>query len=694
MKICFVSWEFAPTTWGGTGVLISHLVRLLTARGDEVVLVLDVPPKFIDQFEAQDRFLFPRPELIKAYQVNQLCEDIPFSREQFGTASEWIAYKFHWAAKKAAEIESPDLVEFFDYCGVGYYAISEKISQSAYASTRLGIRLHNSIEAMDQFEPVKYDGERDVLYALEHQSLRLAEYTLYPSSAYFHDAYKKIYLENWCGEPVESPPPMAETRLITDTSPDANKILFVGRLFGFKGVDRFIDAAALLLADNPSQPDLQFTLAGYDSKNAPDGSATYAEYLRKRIPPDQQERFEFVGQISQEELQRLLPDVLFAVFPNLFESFGYAIHEMYDAGIPILLNDLPAYKPYFKDGENALIFDGSTRDLAQKMKMLLEDPALRRKLKKPYPVVNNSLGAFYNGLANASSPESGKTRRERDLLVVVIDDGGSPEMLHRTMESLAGHPAGVMVLQAEAGAAPGARVPFLGSTFTPITDTGSLLPPNEVKTKDLLLILKAGDRVDPEYIRSALEILSTQDEISFVGCWKFFGEEENQELDNAPWDARLEALPYDARSSLNRMMMRTPPGMLLADLFDPRMLQLGEIGYLWKIDEEMGPGVIIPKPLLHIPIADASKPHPATVSYLILQPYSHRRFSRIARHLLARLDTEQKRMEQEFEERLSPYKLAELDLQLLLKNLSRAPLGNLLRLNENFRKLFARYLGQ
>ena len=175
-------------------------------------------------------------------------------------------------------------------------------------------------------------------------------------------------------------------------------------MVGLKGVDRFIDAAILYLNDLEN-PRREFHLVGYDFYLPPIHTGSYKDYLTKQDSTSFQYQ-KFIHFHWSAHLGRIRenpsPNVLFAVIPSYYESFCYAAHELYEAKIPLLLSPIPGFIDYFQNRINAVIFDGSTSDLAVQMKRLSTDPALREKIERPFPVATSPLGYFYAKIPHES----------------------------------------------------------------------------------------------------------------------------------------------------------------------------------------------------------------------------------------------------------------------------------------------------
>jgi glycosyltransferase involved in cell wall biosynthesis len=633
-KVCFVSFEIHPVTVGGCGVLLYNSAHVLLEQGHQVILLLDMPKDRFDKFSPD---IYPNSHNCKAYHLEELCIDLPYLQEDFLSFHIWRSYRFHWAVQKMVDLEQPDVVEFFDYNGVAHYALSAKITQAAYKDTHLAVRLHNSDQLMNlhqPFSPLTHDYY--LLYALEHSALRFAETVLFPSQAYLNEAYKPYY-EPWLGRLVHSKPAVVHYPQLHDSQKERDVVLFYGRLFGFKGVDLFVDAAVNILSEG-NYRDLCFVLAGYDSHTAPDGSDTYRDYLLKRVPGRYRSQFDFVGQLSWKQLEDLLPKVWCAVFPGYFESFCYAAHELYAAGIPVIVNDIPSFRDYFKHGQNALVFDGTVRDLTQQIKTLWQDKELRERIRRPYSVSNNPLGSFYEGPFNPTWIKlDNRPNEPLSALICILDEGKYP--LGNTIQSLKTQNVPnmrVVILKTlpnqtdtESGA-----IWFLGDLYTAVDLSGKQIRTMNLHTEDTFLILRAGDVVLKDYLAICLSALARQPELSFVGCWKHIHNNGGVKLDTFPIDAALELIPFYHLLLLNRVVMRTEPGRLLVDLFDPRLMHMGEVGYLWNLEAIQGPGVLIPECLIECYEDDFTTQNANLLSYLVLKDSYKERKTRLANYLL------------------------------------------------------------
>lgn len=147
--------------------------------------------------------------------------------------------------------------------------------------------------------------------------------------------------------------------------PDAGYGLFLGRLSGEKGVETLLRA----LRDVP-----------YPTKIV--GGGPLRAELEARRDEWGMRHVEFTGQLPWSECQELLSRASFLVVPSIcYENFPMVIAEAYGFGRPVLASRLGALPELVHHGRTGLLFEaGDAGDLADKLRRLGQDPALRRAL--------------------------------------------------------------------------------------------------------------------------------------------------------------------------------------------------------------------------------------------------------------------------------------------------------------------------
>lgn len=598
-SICFVTYEIYPTTWGGCGVLLHHAAELLLQRGDKVTFLLDLAgPEEFQRFSRVDRLVFTNAHNCRAFDVHALAVDMPYTPANVPCTAQFRSLRFAAALRKLLQTEHFDYVEFFDYGGVAYHALVDRLYGQTNGGPVLGIRLHNSMELIDHHGASRLaDLERYRLYGLEHGALDLAEVVLTPTQHYCEAHCQDLYRLTPQRVVVSQSPKLGFPRVTRRPRADGEfNIVYVGRMFHFKGVDQLVHAAILLFRRRPELR-CRVEVIGPDSAESPFG-ASQIESFRAMIPPDLRERFVFPGHLAHEQMAARLNDALFGVFANRFESFCYALHEVYDAGVPVIVNQIPGFVDFFRNEQNALVFDGTTEALVAAMERMIDDGELRERLCRPYAIADQPLGEFYahpQALSPVITQVPGETKLQT-LCVVLCPDGLAAAQA--TLASVARQTRAVAGVVALVPATPGAEeiLWWLGQAWHVRDPNGQPLAVFDLVTTDALVVLRSGDELQLDWLEFCARALERRPQMAFAGTWGLLGDWcEPSFLDIAP-----EMQPLDHGPRLTRVLVRTQPGDLLVDLFDPNLAALGEIGYIWRAVARWGPGRLHPQPRLKL----------------------------------------------------------------------------------------------
>lgn len=177
-------------------------------------------------------------------------------------------------------------------------------------------------------------------------------------------------------------------------------MVFTGRLVPHKGVDVILQALAQLPKDvvlvvigaGPRLP----SLVG----------------LARRLGVE--DRVRFCPAVTDEDLPLFLALGDVFVFPsqNRLEGFGLVVAEAMAAGLPVVVADMPGVREVIEPGREGLLAEPLiAADLADKVRIVLDDPALARRMGRAgrdraetlyaLPVVVRSLVSLYEGLRAA-----------------------------------------------------------------------------------------------------------------------------------------------------------------------------------------------------------------------------------------------------------------------------------------------------
>ena len=148
-------------------------------------------------------------------------------------------------------------------------------------------------------------------------------------------------------------------------------VLFVGAMHPRKGAD-VLARAIPLLDDVPAR----FIFAGPSGPLEPKVRSIISSSAAR-------DRVEFRGQLSSEELPRVLAEAQIFVFPTVWgtEGFGMVAAEAMACGVPVVASRIAAIPEVVLDEKTGLLVEpGDPVDLASKLRLLLGDPSRRRCL--------------------------------------------------------------------------------------------------------------------------------------------------------------------------------------------------------------------------------------------------------------------------------------------------------------------------
>jgi glycosyltransferase involved in cell wall biosynthesis len=181
-------------------------------------------------------------------------------------------------------------------------------------------------------------------------------------------------------------------------SADGPRLLFVGRISPEKGVHTLIEAFACLANQFPAaQLDLAGPVASLPLEyivgisEEPEIAALarfyeedYGIILRRLVAENGlADRVNFLGVLSQEELVDYYQAADILINPSYSESFGMSLVEAMATETPVVATRVGGMVNIVDENETGLLVDrGDVQGLAEAMKRLLGDDALRQQMGK------------------------------------------------------------------------------------------------------------------------------------------------------------------------------------------------------------------------------------------------------------------------------------------------------------------------
>jgi glycosyltransferase-like protein len=157
--------------------------------------------------------------------------------------------------------------------------------------------------------------------------------------------------------------------------------LAVGGIEPRKGTTYLFQALARLRAELP-EPPMLVIVGGHSFQD-------YAEYRREALaslgPLGLREGRDIVqlGTVDDAELVEWYGAADALAFPSIKEGWGLVVLEALAAGLPVVASDLPVFREYLRDGENALLPPAADAGaLGRALCRVVTEPGLRKRLRQ------------------------------------------------------------------------------------------------------------------------------------------------------------------------------------------------------------------------------------------------------------------------------------------------------------------------
>lgn len=368
MRIDIVSKEFPPSIYGGAGVHVAELTRVLAARADVVVHAFGEPREA--DFHGARVHSYPTPEGFGAENgaVQTLATDLTMLGAFEGAD---VIHSHTWYANMAGHLGGllhgiPHVLSAHSLEPLrpwkaeqlgGGYALSSWAESTAYHAAEAVIAVSEGMK-------------RDIL-------------ACYPGvdPAKVHTVHNGVDTEVWS--------PQTGTAALEKYGIDPAKpsVAFVGRITRQKGVPHLLRAARLL------PPEAQLVLC----VGAPDTPELAAEVngLIAELRETRQGVVVIEGMIPRHEVMEILTAATVFACPSVYEPLGIVNLEAMACGTAVVASAVGGIPEVVEDGVTGALVrfeqvtdgtgapvdeEGFARDLAAALTRVLEDPAEARRM--------------------------------------------------------------------------------------------------------------------------------------------------------------------------------------------------------------------------------------------------------------------------------------------------------------------------
>lgn len=158
---------------------------------------------------------------------------------------------------------------------------------------------------------------------------------------------------------------------------EALRVLFVGRLTNWKGIDTLLYATA--------------NVANVNTKIVGDGpELSKLMEISKQLGISQ--RVEFVGRVSQDVVEQYMSNCHVLILTSLYEGLSHTLLEAMATGLPCIASNLGGNTEVITSGKNGILIEPQNiNELTLALTQLEADEALRQSMSKAAKVCSNSF---------------------------------------------------------------------------------------------------------------------------------------------------------------------------------------------------------------------------------------------------------------------------------------------------------------
>jgi glycogen synthase len=363
MRVMMLSWEYPPRIVGGISPHVHDLSQQLQAKGIEVHVVTKATPAAPDEetqpsgvqihrvhlAETPNDFLHEIQLLNDATEdrVRELLEDWrPGGQPTVLHAHDWLSLDAARELKYEYKLPMVATVHATEWGRNG------------------GIRGETSRYIHEQEYWLTYEAWRIIVCSefMKQEVHRYFDSPLDKIDVIYNGVEASKFEFDWSGE--ERAAHRAKLAL-----PDEKIVMYVGRFVREKGIQILLNAASVVLAQEPKT---KFLIVGGGNRERFERFVHWAGLEDKVL---------FTGFMANRSLHQLYRCADVAVFPSLYEPFGIVALEGMAAGAPVVTSDAGGFREVVQhDKTGTLSFANNAESLAWAILHVLRDPERASKL--------------------------------------------------------------------------------------------------------------------------------------------------------------------------------------------------------------------------------------------------------------------------------------------------------------------------
>jgi glycosyltransferase involved in cell wall biosynthesis len=539
-RIVLASRELFPFGGGGIGAYVAQLARVLAP-------VADVTIATADWYRDEHDVLAARGDGRVDYGgARLLFVDVPEVEEHGDFVSHMHIYSHRLLERLRAEFgeEGPDLIECSDYLGEGFVISEARRGGDPFLrNTLLAARLHTSAEMCEVLNGyLDRSFDRRISRELERRVLRDSD-VLVQSGGDILPTYERYYDGMALAPAVQIRYPLDRIQHAALPPAPAEgplRLIFVGRSERRKGVQDLVDALTGLTAD------WRLTILGLDTPTGPLGTSM-RRLLELQAAGDP--RIEFHEGVTRAEVPSLMAEHDAVVLPSHWECRPNVALEAMSAGMPVIAPPVGGYTEMVVPGVTGLLTKApGVLPLMDTLAPLIVDPGAFRAQRDVDAIRAHALALsdpdeIRSGyLELCERPRALRGRRPRPatepppLVSVVIPYYGLSRFVEETVASVFAQTYGrleVIVVNDGSFELEDVVLAELATRYplqVASQANGGLSAARNfgiaLSRGRYVLPLDADNVLEPEFVARCVELLETDDDLSFVTSWNRYVEED------------------------------------------------------------------------------------------------------------------------------------------------------------------------
>lgn len=542
-----------------------------------------------------------------------------------------ISYEFAHILKEFIEQEGkPDIIESQEYLGIAYYLLQFKHLGYAWCKdVPVIITMHSpSFLYMEYNHVSEFRYPNYWICEMERFCLQAADHVISPSQFMIDELSKRFTLNHTNIFVIPNPYTFQEQQFTID---GGNEIIFFGKLTVQKGILQLLYYFKQLW-DNGFQRPL-ILIGGQDIVYHPEGLSMGAIVRKKYRSYINSGLLKLEDRIEPSAVEKRLVKAEVVIVPSNNDNLPYVTAEMMSLGKIVLVSEQGGHREVVENAISGFIFDhekaGSFQQQlttilgldkqkkleigsrAQKRiseyfgyqkvyenkKQIIDRVILQRSYKKKFPYIrikqdisridnipkgNKELSVvvpFYNmGRFLDETIRSIKNSSCKVHEIIIVNDGSTEEESIQKLNTYRSQ-AGVVVIDT--------------------VNTGVGAARNigiKAASGEYIAVLDADDIVEPDYYATAARILSTYENVHFVGCWtRYF---ENSDKIWPTFSPEPPLILYHNLINSSALVFKKE-SIIAAGLYDTKMTFAGLEDYASVVSMLASGygGVVIPEPL-------------------------------------------------------------------------------------------------